>query len=68
MEHIPEHARRWGTRRGILFLGMVRCQARMHIKALIQNPKEVTRIAEHLGVVPWRAPPPFASPSLYNAA
>lgn len=45
-----------------------RCQGRMHIKAFIQNSTEISRIAEHLGLVPWRAPPPFASNPLHVAA
>jgi len=36
-----------------------KCGGEMKIKAFLQDQKEITRLAQHLGVIPWRAPPPL---------
>ena len=36
-----------------------KCSGRMKIKALITDHTEVKRIAQNLGVITWRAPPPL---------
>ena len=45
-----------------------KCGGKMHIKAFIHNSKEITRIADNLGISAWRAPPPLpALPQLHDA-
>ena len=36
-----------------------KCGSQMKIKAFITDSKEITRLCNNLGIVPWRAPPPF---------
>jgi len=40
-----------------------KCGGAMHIKAFIHDSKEIAKIADHLGIPAWRAPPPLGSPS-----
>ena len=39
-----------------------KCSAKMKIKALINDTAEVKRIAQNLGAITWRAPPPLNKP------
>ena len=43
-----------------------KCGGAMNIKTFIHDSKEITRIAENLGLQPWRAPPPM--PDFKHAA
>jgi hypothetical protein len=44
-----------------------KCGGAMHIKAFIKDSKEITRIANNLGIPPWRSPPPKAPHFNYAA-
>jgi len=37
-----------------------KCGGRMHIKAFLHSSTEINRIADNLGIVTWRAPPPIS--------
>jgi hypothetical protein len=39
-----------------------KCGGAMQIKAFLHDQNEITRLAKHLGIQPWRAPPPMPSP------
>ena len=43
-----------------------KCGGEMKIVAFIQDLKEIKRIAENLGEIVWRAPPPFNQNSTNN--
>jgi len=43
-----------------------KCGSAMQIKAFIHDSKEITKIADHLKIPTWRAPPPL--PSFQHAA
>ena len=49
-------------------LACPKCAGKMHIKAFIHNSKEITRIADNLGISAWRAPPPLPPPPQIHAA
>ena len=36
------------------------CGGKLHIKAFITDSSEIERLCKNLGVIPWRAPPPFS--------
>jgi hypothetical protein len=43
-----------------------KCGSRMHIKAFIQDSKEIARICQNLGIADWRAPPEMGKDKKYQ--
>jgi hypothetical protein len=43
-----------------------KCGGKMHIKAFIQDSKEISRICENLGLADWRAPPEMGKDKKYQ--
>lgn len=43
-----------------------RCGGKMSIKAFVQDPKEISRICENLGLADWRAPPVMGKDRKYQ--
>ena len=39
-----------------------RCGGRMQIKSFLSAQPEIERLCKNIGVIPWRAPPPFSKP------
>ena len=39
-----------------------KCGEQMKIKAFITDSKEITRLCNNIGIVPWHAPPGFITP------
>ena len=45
-----------------------KCGGQMHIKAFITAQSEIKRLCSNLGIIPWRAPPPFKSSATIDRA